>query len=195
MEEAGVDEEELWKELKKAVDGAAKMFVESRITEGEHLKDDLLEKLDGMLKLVDFIAERSPQIVTEYRRRLEEKVKELLGDNTVDESRLLKRCPTFLCCTHGNRVGQLLQVIPLLNLRGPCVSGDAQGCDHQHAMYQKAIKAQVLDSGQGDYTFAQTHFQQDCRDRVSENEVGGVLLVLMGLIVHPVHLRSDRCCR
>ena len=89
MEEAGVDEEELWKELKKAVDGAAKMFVESRITEGEHLKDDLLEKLDGMLKLVDFIAERSPQIVTEYRRRLEEKVKELLGDNTVDESRLL----------------------------------------------------------------------------------------------------------
>lgn len=95
MEEAGVDEEELWKELKKAVDGAAKMFVESRITEGEHLKDDLLEKLDGMLKLVDFIAERSPQIVTEYRRRLEEKVKELLGDNTVDESRLLTEVTIF----------------------------------------------------------------------------------------------------
>lgn len=95
MEEAGVDEEKLWKELKKAVDGAAKMFVESRITEGEHLKDDLLEKLDGMLKLVDFIAERSPQIVTEYRRRLEEKVKELLGDNTVDESRLLTEVTIF----------------------------------------------------------------------------------------------------
>lgn len=95
MEEAGVDEEELWKELKKAVDGAAKMFVESRITEGEHLKDDLLEKLDGMLKLVDFISERSPQIVTEYRRKLEEKVKELLGDNTVDESRLLTEVTIF----------------------------------------------------------------------------------------------------
>lgn len=95
MEEAGVDEEELWKELKKAVDGAAKMFVESRITEGEHLKDDLLEKLDGMLKLVDFVAERSPLIVTEYRRRLEEKVKELLGDNTVDESRLLTEVTIF----------------------------------------------------------------------------------------------------
>ena len=87
--------EELWKELKKAVDGAAKMFVESRITEGEHLKDDLLEKLDGMLKLVDFISERSPQIVTEYRRKLEEKVKELLGDNTVDESRLLTEVTIF----------------------------------------------------------------------------------------------------
>lgn len=95
MEEAGVDEEELWKELKKAVDGAAGMFVESRITEGENLKNDLIDKLDGMLKLVDFIAERSPRIVTEYRRKLEEKVKELLGDNTVDENRLLTEVTIF----------------------------------------------------------------------------------------------------
>ena len=90
-----MDEEELWKELKKAVDGAAGMFVESRITEGENLKNDLIDKLDGMLKLVDFIAERSPRIVTEYRRKLEEKVKELLGDNTVDENRLLTEVTIF----------------------------------------------------------------------------------------------------
>lgn len=95
MEEAGADEEELWRELQKAVEGAAKMFVESRVTEGEHLKQDLLEKLEGMLKLVDLIAERSPQLVAEYRRRLEEKVKDLLGDNTVDESRLLTEVTIF----------------------------------------------------------------------------------------------------
>lgn len=95
MEEAGVDEEELWKEIKKAVDGAAGMFVETRITEGEHLRDDLLEKLEGMLKLVSFISERSPQILEEYRNRLEEKVKELLGDATVDESRLLTEVTLF----------------------------------------------------------------------------------------------------
>lgn len=95
MEEAGVDEEELWKELQKAVEGAAKMFVESRITEGERLKEDLLEKLDGMLKLVNFIEERSPQLVAEYRRKLEDKVKELLGDNTVDESRILTEVTIF----------------------------------------------------------------------------------------------------
>lgn len=95
MEEAGVDEEELWKELQKAVEGAAKMFVESRITEGERLKEDLLEKLDGMLKLVDFIEERSPQLVAEYRRKLEDKVRELLGDNTVDESRILTEVTIF----------------------------------------------------------------------------------------------------
>ena len=95
MEEAGVDEEELWKEIQKAVDGAAGMFVETRITEGEHLRDDLLEKLEGMLKLVSFSSERSPQILEEYRNRLEEKVKELLGDATVDESRLLTEVTLF----------------------------------------------------------------------------------------------------
>lgn len=95
MEEAGVDEEELWKEIQKAVDGAAGMFVETRMTEGEHLRDDLLEKLEGMLKLVSFISERSPQILEEYRNRLEEKVKELLGDATVDESRLLTEVTLF----------------------------------------------------------------------------------------------------
>ncbi len=95
MEEQDVDEEELWKELRKALCGAAQMFVESRITEGEHLKEDLVGKLDGMLRLVDFISGRSPQVVAEYRQRLEEKVKELLGDNTVDEARLLTEVTIF----------------------------------------------------------------------------------------------------
>lgn len=95
MEEQNVDEEELWKELQKAVDGAAEMFVQTRITEGEHLRDDLVEKLDGMLKLVAFISERSPQMLREYREKLEEKVRELLGDTTVDESRLVTEVTVF----------------------------------------------------------------------------------------------------
>ncbi len=95
MEEQNIDEEELWKGLQKAIDGASEMFVQTRIVEGEHLKDDLVEKLDGMLKLVDYISERSPQIITEYRQRLEEKVRELLEDTTVDESRLLTEVTVF----------------------------------------------------------------------------------------------------
>ncbi len=95
MEEQNIDEEELWKELQRTVMGAAEMFVRSRITEGEHLRDDLIEKLDGMLKLVDFVAERSPQIVREYRQKLEERVRELLEDTAVDESRLLTEVTIF----------------------------------------------------------------------------------------------------
>ncbi|MBQ9488818.1 MAG: YicC family protein [Lachnospiraceae bacterium] len=95
MEENDGDEEEIWKELKKALDGAAEMFVQSRIVEGENLKNDLIAKLDNMLSLVDFIAERSPQIIAEYRQKLQEKVKEMLGDNTVDENRLVTEVTIF----------------------------------------------------------------------------------------------------
>ncbi len=89
MEEQTMDEEELWKELQKAVAGAAEGFVQTRIVEGENLKEDLIGKLDGMLELTDFISERSPQILAEYHERLADKVRELLEDVKIDESRLL----------------------------------------------------------------------------------------------------------
>ena len=95
MEEQVVDEEELWKELQRALQGAAEGFVETRIREGENLKADLLVKLDGMLAHVDFIAERSPQIIAEYKQKLREKVEELLEDTKDDESRLLMEVTIF----------------------------------------------------------------------------------------------------
>ena len=42
-------------------------------------------KLDNMLNYVDFIEERSPIIMKDYRERLENKVKELLEDKQIDE--------------------------------------------------------------------------------------------------------------
>lgn len=95
MEEQTIDEEELWQLLDKAIKGAVEGFVASRIKEGENLRDDLIVKLDGMLEHVDYIEERSPEIITEYRQKLEDKVKELLGDAQVDESRLLMEVTIF----------------------------------------------------------------------------------------------------
>ncbi len=88
MEEQNTDEEEIWKVLQKAVDIAAQGMAESRIREGENLKEDLLGKLDDMEKNVAFIAERSPQIVAEYRQKLADKVHELLDGAAVDENRI-----------------------------------------------------------------------------------------------------------
>ena len=59
------------------------------MSEGERLAADLNEKLESMMKYVEFIEERSPLIVSEYRRRLEEKVKELFDDKQIDESRIV----------------------------------------------------------------------------------------------------------
>lgn len=95
MEEQTVDEEQLWQLLERAIKGAAQGFVETRIREGEHLKDDLVAKLDGMLVHVDFISERSPQIIAEYRQKLTEKVRDLLEDTKIDESRLLTEVTIF----------------------------------------------------------------------------------------------------
>lgn len=94
MEDVDVDEEELWNMLEKTIRKAAESFVDSRIKEGENLRNDMVSKLDGMLKLVDYIAERSPAIVQEYKKRLEEKVKELL-DSNVDENRILTEVTIF----------------------------------------------------------------------------------------------------
>ncbi len=88
MEEQDADETELKAALEEAVTGAAGQFVESRIREGENLKQDLSSKLDEMLTNVHFIEERAPQIIAQYREKLKVKVKELLEDKQVDESRI-----------------------------------------------------------------------------------------------------------
>ncbi|MDE6419029.1 MAG: DUF1732 domain-containing protein, partial [Lachnospiraceae bacterium] len=85
----------IWKLLHRALEGAAQNFVETRIREGENLRKDLLAKLDEMQKCVDFIEERSPQIIAEYRQRLEDKVRELLGERTLDEGRIVTEVTVY----------------------------------------------------------------------------------------------------
>ncbi len=88
MEEQEPDEKELWNTLEETLRTACANFRESRILEGENLKKDLTAKLGELLTCVDFIEKRSPQIMQEYRLRLEEKIKELLGERQIDDSRI-----------------------------------------------------------------------------------------------------------
>lgn len=95
MEQVTEDEEQTWKLLSDVVEAAAANFVETRMTEGENLKADLISKLDDMLQLVDDIEVRSPKILREYRSKLEEKVKELFANSSIDESRLVTEVTIF----------------------------------------------------------------------------------------------------
>lgn len=95
MEEQQEDEEEIWQLLEKAVRGACEKVVETRVREGEALKCDLLAKLDEMLRMTAFIEERSPQIMAEYRQKLEAKVQDLLTDAQTDESRIAMEVTLF----------------------------------------------------------------------------------------------------
>lgn len=87
-EEQTIDEEQLWSILEKGIRQAAEQFVTAREREGEHLKQDLLGKLDGMLDMVDYIEQEAPQLIQDYRAKLEAKVQELLEGSTMDESRI-----------------------------------------------------------------------------------------------------------
>lgn len=95
MEEQVIDEEELWNGLKKALEGAIGQFVETRTLEGNNLKKDIVEKLDGLLDLVSYIEERTPKIVAEYKEKLEIKVRELLEDTQIEESRIAAEVVIF----------------------------------------------------------------------------------------------------
>ncbi len=88
MEEAATDEEELWHFIEKAISTACEQFVNARIIEGENLKKDLLDKLANMEELVTYIESRGPEMMKEYRTKLENKVAELLSDTQIDEGRI-----------------------------------------------------------------------------------------------------------
>ena len=88
LEEQPVDEKELWTMLEKALREAATNFATSREQEGAALAADLTSKLDNMSELTTSIEERAPEIVAEHRNKIENKVKELLEDNQIEESRI-----------------------------------------------------------------------------------------------------------
>ncbi len=95
MENVEENVEELWDSIQTTIENAVDNLVQTRIKEGEHLEQDLLGKLDRMLELIQVIEERSPKILIEYRTHLEEKIREILDGNGIDENRILTEVTIF----------------------------------------------------------------------------------------------------
>ena len=109
-----------------SVEGALKKLVETRIQEGENLKKDLCEKLDGMLAHVDYITERSPQLITEYRQKLEEKVKELLEGSQIEDARIATEVTLYAdkICVDEELVRLRSHIV---NVKAALLDGDGVG--------------------------------------------------------------------
>lgn len=71
-------EEGVWEELRPVVLEALVALVESRQREGERIQEDLEVRLERLKQYVQQIEERAPRVVEEYRRRLSERLKQLL---------------------------------------------------------------------------------------------------------------------
>ncbi len=92
--EAAADEE-LLTALKSALTSALDRLNEMRKTEGEKLKADMLSRVQTIEKLVGEISGRAPLIASEYKKKLEARVKEYLDGVQADEGRLLTEVAVF----------------------------------------------------------------------------------------------------
>lgn len=91
MEENTEPDEKLWELLEPVIRDAADALKAERTREGEHLKRDLLDKTARIRAMVEEIEEMSPSISDEYRKRLYDKIKETLSDQSmnIDEARII----------------------------------------------------------------------------------------------------------
>ncbi len=84
------DLDRVWQELDVAVDEAAAMLMTMREKEGATLVRDLEARIHGVGRLLEAIGDRVPQVLHAYQTRLKERVRELVEDVEVDESRLMQ---------------------------------------------------------------------------------------------------------
>ena len=89
------DEEKLWGYVREVCSEAIDKFVAMREVEGSKMKDDIYSRGQFILDCVSYIEERSPQTVKEYNDKLVERVHELLGDVSLDESRILQEVAIY----------------------------------------------------------------------------------------------------
>ena len=89
------DEDQLKADLLSVVDKALLAYDAMRVTEGLALENDLRSRAATILELVAQVEEQNPKTVSDYRKRLEEKMREVLENKSIDESRILTEAAIF----------------------------------------------------------------------------------------------------
>ena len=90
-----LDAEAISAGMAEIAEAALTDFDSMRLREGEKLRDDVLSRLDTIDKLVSCVEEQAPQTVSDYRKRLEQKMSEVLGTAGIDENRILAEAAIF----------------------------------------------------------------------------------------------------
>ena len=95
VEKPDVDEEQLLADLMSVVNKALAAYDAMRTTEGKALENDLRSRGNTILELVSQVEAGNSQTVIDYRTRLENKLKEVLANTAIDESRILTEAAIF----------------------------------------------------------------------------------------------------
>lgn len=89
------DEETVWNEVKSVAEKALERFIAMREAEGEKMREDIILRLDYITGLVEKIEKKSPETTEKYRKKLFDKISEVLKDTNVDEQRILTEAAIF----------------------------------------------------------------------------------------------------
>lgn len=89
------DEETVWNEVKSVAEKALERFIAMREAEGEKMREDILSRLDYITELVEKIEKKSPETTEKYRKKLFDKISEVLKDTNIDEQRILTEAAIF----------------------------------------------------------------------------------------------------
>ncbi len=89
------DEETVWNEVRSVAEKALERFIAMREAEGEKMREDILSRLDYITELVEKIEKKSPETTEKYRKKLFDKISEILNDTNVDEQRILTEAAIF----------------------------------------------------------------------------------------------------
>ncbi len=95
VKKADEDEEKIWSYVKSVTDTALDKFIAMRTVEGEKMKNDISSRADYILSCVEYIEKRSPETVKEYNDKLVERVHDLIGDVSLDESRVIQEVAIY----------------------------------------------------------------------------------------------------
>jgi uncharacterized protein (TIGR00255 family) len=89
------DEDKILTLVISVLEHAVDSFVAMREKEGKKLSDDIVNRADDIYEIVTNIEKRSPETVNEYQIRLENKLKEILEDKSIDEQRIVTEAAIF----------------------------------------------------------------------------------------------------
>lgn len=89
------DEDKIWEDVCGVANDALMKFIDMRQTEGEHLKKDLIVKIQNNEEILKIIEKTAPLTAENYRNRLYAKLKEVLEDTNIDEQRILTEAAVF----------------------------------------------------------------------------------------------------
>ena len=95
VEKRELDAEAISADMGEIVERALQDFDAMRLREGEKLRDDVLARLETIRSLVETVEAKAPETVADYRRRLEQKMAEVLGSTGIDENRILAEAAIF----------------------------------------------------------------------------------------------------